>query len=115
MVSPMLISFQRPAAVVLNGFINLRHQLARLRQRKNNSCITANILEGKLSFLSILQPALCGQIAADGEFPHGLRHRLEVLTVVDPNAAWLTALQRLIVHVGNFVFARNGEAWPAAV
>ena len=61
-------SFQRPAAVFFDGFINPGHECARLRKRENNPRVSTDVLEAEFPILPILQPALRRQIAADGNF-----------------------------------------------
>src|SRR5437667_12347856 len=96
-------SFQRPAAVPFDRSIYLLHQSPCLQQRPDNALILRLFFVSKRATDAVLQPASRGQIAADGKGPCRLRHSFEILAIVDPHAARLSPLRRLIARLLNHI------------
>src|SRR6266853_755855 len=92
-------SFQRPSAVPFDGLIYVLHQSPCLQQRPDDALILRLFFIAEGATDAVLQPALRGQIAADGKGPCRLRHPFEILAIVDPHAATLSALRRLIARL----------------
>ena len=58
--------------MLLNNFVNLRHQSNCLRQRDDNLLVVGNVVRGQNAAFTILQPLLADLVSADVEVPYGL-------------------------------------------
>src|ERR1043166_2658538 len=101
---------QRPAAVLFNGLIDFRHEALCFHQRPDDAHVFLLLDETQRATDAVFQPALCRQITANRESPRRFRHAFDVLPVVDPDAARLFALRRLVAAFFTRVGALDREA-----
>src|SRR6266487_6182986 len=87
-----IFSLNRPAALVLNGLINLIHQKDGLSQRCYNSLIMLDVFVRQNPLLAVFQPFVTNLIAADMEAPHFRRHAFKILSLIDIHTS------RLVFH-----------------
>ena len=87
-----------PAAVLLNEFVDLVHQVVSANKGRDDLFVVVDIINGKNSAFSVLKPFLCRAIAADGEVPDFRLDALEVLVTVDERSAWNSTAWRRIPH-----------------
>lgn len=89
--------------------IDLAHNSLRFRERDDDSLVVFDVVVVERSAFSIFQPFLRGLVAADVEFPGGLRDAVEILRFVDVDFAVL------ILHLVNKIASGNGIGRSCAV
>src|ERR1019366_8683438 len=78
---------QRPAAVVGDERVNLRHERARLGQRADGALVMLDVVVRERAAFAVFEPLLAHLIAADAHLPHDGRNALEILVGIDINPA----------------------------
>lgn len=78
---------QRPAAVVVDGFVYRGHQADGLGEGGDDALVVDLIVVAERAAFAVFQPLLADLIAADVELPHLRRDALEILRRVDVDAA----------------------------
>src|SRR5690554_2127639 len=77
-----------PLSLLNFNFINLLHQLIRLRQRHNYLLIMKYIFKLQSSILTVLQPFLGRLVTSDIKLPSHQWHIIKILIIIYPNSTF---------------------------
>lgn len=97
---------QRPAG---NQSVYFAHQADGFVERDNDLLVVINVVRGKLAAFAVFQPLLADLVAADLELPNLFGHSVEILRIVDIDAACRYAclcIRFHVVHLFDSVLAR---------
>src|SRR5580700_5598823 len=77
----------RPAAVLIDDFVDLTHEADCLGKGDDNLVVVGDVVLREPAALAVLEPFLADRVAADVELPHRLGHAREpaTLALVDPD------------------------------